>query len=118
METVFYLTRNGRRPAKEFIEEQEDPEVRVAIYSDIERLEKLGHMIRRPFSGELRDGIFELRTLFKKVKYRLFYFYHSNRIIITHGFKKKVPKVPNDEINKANKYRNDYISQQNEKREK
>lgn len=73
---------------------------------------KITYNIRRVEGGEmdkdlfkkLNDDIWELRTLFNGVCYRLLAFWDTERqalIIATHGFVKKTWKVPRNEIDKA-----------------
>ncbi len=61
-----------------------------------------GNRLRMPYSESLRDGIFELRTIFGNNITRLFYFFDEGKIvIITHGIIKKTEKTPPDEIEYA-----------------
>ena len=39
----------------------------------------------------------------------LYFFYYEGRIVLTHGFIKKTQRTPAGEIEKAKKYRRDYI---------
>jgi len=71
----------------------------------IDRLKKLGsrgHELRRPIAAPLRDSIYELRVREKKVRLRmLFFFYGRERVVVTHGLKKKSDEVPPTEIDRA-----------------
>jgi len=66
----------------------------------IERLEELGHELRRPEADILRDGIYELRTRLQKVNYRMLYFFHEQRAVISHGLTKE-KEVPEKDIEAA-----------------
>jgi phage-related protein len=55
----------------------------------VERLAELGHELRRPEADYLRDGIYELRTKFQRVNYRMLYFFHENGAIIVLGLIKE-----------------------------
>lgn len=44
----------------------------------------------------------------------LYFFYYQGRIILTHGFVKKAQKTPSSEIEKAKKYRKDFIERNGE----
>lgn len=55
----------------------------------IERLEALGHELRRPHADLLRDGIHELRVRSGRVQYRMLYFFHDRRAVISHGCRKE-----------------------------
>lgn len=55
-------------------------------------------------------GIFELRAkVGTDISRVLYFFYYEGRIVLTHGFIKKTQRTPAGEIEKANKYRRDYI---------
>jgi phage-related protein len=66
----------------------------------IERLAELGHELRRPEADFLRDGIYELRTSFQTVNYRMLYFFHQQTAVISHGLTKE-EQVPDREIELA-----------------
>ncbi len=71
----------------------------------IERLSEMGHELRRPESDYLRDGIYELRSSFQRVHYRILYFFHDQRVVISHGLK-KTGEVPSGEIGNAVRRKN------------
>jgi phage-related protein len=67
----------------------------------IERLEEMGHELRRPEADYLADGIYELRWRFQSVNYRVLYFFHGREaVILSHGFTKE-GRVPPREIDLA-----------------
>jgi phage-related protein len=70
----------------------------------IERLTELGHELRRPEADFLRDGIYELRTSYQSVNYRMLYFFHQQTAVISHGLTKE-KKVPDREIEIAIRHR-------------
>lgn len=60
------------------------------------------------------DEIWEFRTLYQGIQYRLLAFWDKTDktdtlVISTHGIVKKVSKVPKSEIEKALKIRDDYF---------
>ena len=55
---------------------------KVKCRTRIERLEELGHELRRPEADYLRDGIYELRISLQGIQYRLLYFFHGNTAVI------------------------------------
>lgn len=74
---------------------------KVKCFERIERLEELGHEIRRPDADFLRDGIYELRVRWQRVNYRMLYFFYKNQaVVISHGTVKE-DKVPPKEIDLA-----------------
>lgn len=78
----------------------------------IERLGGLGHELRRPDADLLRDGIHELRARLQSVNYRMLYFFHEQRAVISHGLTKE-KEVPEREIELALKRKRRFESDPN-----
>ena len=60
---------------------------------------------------KLEDDIWEFRTLYNKIAYRLFAFWdetEKSMIIATHGIVKKTSKTPKKDIEKAKQLRVEY----------
>ena len=76
------------------------PKVRVKCDARTERLRAMGHELRRPEADLLRDGIHELRTSFRRVQYRMLYFFYRQQAVISHGLIKE-REVPPGEIDLA-----------------
>jgi phage-related protein len=70
------------------------------FYVRIERLEELGHELKRPEADFLRDGIYELRVRHIKVNYRILYFF-SGKIAVLYDGLTKEKIVPPKYINRA-----------------
>lgn len=105
----FYNKNNGESPAREFVLSS-DVKMRAKLLSLMEILEEYGNHLREPYSKHLEDGIFELRGKVGSNMSRIMYFfYHNKTIIITNGFIKKTQKIPKSEIDRAKRYRLDYI---------
>ena len=65
------------------------------------------------------NGIFELRTKQgTNIVRTLYFFFVGNKIIITHGFRKKTQKTPPEEIVRAKNYRKEYLARHSQKEEK
>ena len=55
--------------------------------------------------------LFEFRIRWESNIYRLLCFFDRNdTVVITHGFVKKTQKTPQGEINRAERYRQDYFA--------
>ena len=68
----------------------------------LERLEELGHELRRPEVDYPRDGIYALRTKHGGVNYRMLYFFHGRAAaVVSHGITKQRAAVPPKEVEKA-----------------
>src|SRR5437660_10352871 len=67
----------------------------------LERLQQLGHELRRPEADFLRDGIYELRVGLQGINYRMLYFFRGREaVVVSHGIiKERV--VPPREIDLA-----------------
>lgn len=69
-----------------------------------------GYELREPYSKPLGDGIFELRAKVGSDISRVLYFFVVRRqAILTNGFVKKTQKTPIAEIERAKKYRTEFI---------
>lgn len=80
------------------------------MFAHIELLEEKGPFLERPYADLLEDGIYELRVRFSKGRYRIFYFFwNGNKIVLTHGITKKTRIVPSTEIERAKRYREDWL---------
>jgi phage-related protein len=72
---------------------------------------------------KLRDDIWELRTLYQGLQYRLLAFWDKRTptqtlVVSTHGIIKKQDKVPDDEIKKASQIRLKYFKENELKNKK
>ena len=66
--------------------------------------------LREPYSKPLGDGIFEIRAKQgNNITRTLYFFYDGKQIILTNGFVKKTQKTPSAEIQRAKKYRAEYL---------
>ena len=77
----------------------------------IEMLQKNGNRLREPESKPLEDGIMELRTkVGSDISRVLYFFVVGHKAVLTNGFVKKTQKTPRSEIERAKRYRADYLS--------
>jgi len=108
-EIIFYEKSDGTEPAKDFILSL-DIKMRAKMLRTIELLQKNGNMLREPESKALDDGIMELRAKVGTDISRVLYFFVVGRkVILTNGFIKKTQKTPKEEIERAKRYRKDYL---------
>lgn len=105
----FYTKENGRKPAKDFLLNQ-DKKMRAKLSGILAIMEESGSQLREPYSKYLEDGIFEIRgKVGNNIARVLYFFCIENRIILTNGFVKKTQKTPKKEIELAKQYRNDFL---------
>lgn len=108
-EVEFYETEKGIQPAKDFLLSL-NLKMRAKLTSVISILQDNGSELREPYSKHLTDGIFELRAkVGKDITRVLFFFYVGKRIVLTNGFIKKTQKTPAKEVEKAKRYREDFL---------
>lgn len=100
--------------AIEFIEKL-DSKTKNKIFYNIDKAK----LINDPkLFKKLKDEIWEFRTKYNGIQFRLFAFWDKTEkfetlVISTHGLIKKVSKVPKIEIEKAEKLRKEYFNQKN-----
>ena len=59
----------------------------------------------------IRDGLYEIRMEFNSKIFRVFFIFDEDKIVVLfNGFQKKTEKIPQREINKAIKIRNEYYA--------
>ncbi len=109
-ESIFYDLPNGTEPVKEFLDSL-DTKMRAKMLRTIILLRDNGSQLHEPYSKSLDDGIFELRAKVGSDITRVLYFFIVGRkVILTNGFIKKTQKTPLSEIEKAKRYRTEYLS--------
>lgn len=114
-EVVFYDKEDGAEPAKEFILSL-DKKMRAKMLRTIMLLADNGPMLREPYSKPLEDGIFELRVkVGSDISRVLYFFFVGRRVVLTNGFIKKTQKTPVVEIERAKRYRAEFISRKENK---
>jgi phage-related protein len=97
IEVVFFRENDGSVPLVDWLAEL--PTVaRAKCRVRLERLEELGHELRRPEADYLRDGIYELRAKHAGVNYRMLYFFHGRKAaVVSHGIiKQRAEVLPKD----------------------
>lgn len=109
-ELIPYKKENGTIPVYEFLMSQPE-KMRSKILKELDILEEYGNLTRGIYSKHLEDGIFEVRVKFASDITRvLYFFYDQGCIVLTNGFVKKQQKTPKQEIDRAKRYRNDFIN--------
>ncbi len=73
----------------------------------------MGNELKEPYVKPVKEkknkGLYELRIKFSSDIAGIFYFtYCNNRYVLLHGFIKKTMKTPENEIDRARKYMEDY----------
>lgn len=91
-EIELFAEKDGSCPILEWMDTLH-PNAQDKCIVKIERLKEMGHELRRPEADYLRDKIYELRAALRGIRYRMLYFFHSKKGIISHGLIKTGNKV-------------------------
>jgi len=71
-------------------------------------LEEHGHLLGMPDSKSLGKGLFELRTQ-GRIKVRMLYIFHKNKVFIIHGFVKKAWKISLTDISYSRRIQKEVV---------
>jgi len=107
-EIEFYKDRKERCFTTEFLNELQT-KIRAKVVKWIQKLKQEEPNLPRPYADIVRGKIRELRVSFGSNEYRFLYFFFGKKIIITHGFSKKTDRVPEGEIERAERIMQDFI---------
>lgn len=106
-----YKKDNGEEPAAEFLNSL-PPKERAKVLRTIQLLGDFGPTLRMPHRRPIEKDIYELRTILGSNIFRVFHFHYENgEFILLNGFRKKTGKTPQGEIDRAKRYRDDYLRQ-------
>lgn len=100
---VYFYKEDETVPMVDWLKEvtRKDKKAVEKCFAQIKLLKNQGYELHRPYADILRDGIYELRISFRRVQYRILYFFHGQNVtILTHGLVKE-GKVPDVEIKRA-----------------
>ena len=101
-EVVFYAKANGNEPAKEFILKL-DKKMRVKMLRTIQILAQNDPLLREPYSKALDNVGSDISRV-------LYFFILGRQIVLTNGFVKKSQNTPETEIERAKRYRKDFLA--------
>ena len=113
---LYYESADGACPVQEFIDSRKYRD-QAKIFSWVNLLEERGPNLPRPYADILTDGIHELRIKLSGDQVRILYFFcYREFIVLSHAITKLTDAVPTSDINRAQKYRDDFLSRFNEKK--
>ena len=109
-EIIFYDTADGKCPVQDFLDSL-DSKFLAKTLRTIDLLETNGPLLREPYSKSVSEGILELRAKVGSDISRVMYFFViGKKAVLTNGFIKKTQKTPKEEIERAKRYRADFLS--------
>jgi hypothetical protein len=113
---LYYESAEGECPVKEFIDSISERN-QAKTLAVIAALEERGPDLPRPYADFLKDGIHELRVKLSGDQIRILYFFcYRDFIVLTNVFMKKTAKVPESEIRKAKRCRDDFMTRMDEEK--
>ena len=103
--------------AVEFLEQIDDKAREKIIYN----IRKAQVINDSELFKKLTNEIWEFRTLYKNIKYRLFAFWDKSEktetlVVTTHGIIKKTAKTPMADLEKAERLRRQYVEQKSKRK--
>jgi len=106
---VFFRTDAGGEPLRNWSKSLPFDEDRKRIGEDIKTVE-FGWPIGMPVCRSLGDGVYEVRTSLaqNRIARILFYIDKKSRMVLLHGFIKKTPKTPNEDLDLARRNKNQH----------
>jgi phage-related protein len=99
LEVVFYRTESGNEPVREWLQGVSKPDKR-AIGGDIKTVQ-YGWPLGMPVVRKMDQGLWEIRSRLDKRIARILFTVQGEQIVLLHGFIKKSPKTPREDLQLA-----------------
>lgn len=111
----YYRDVKGGQPVRDFIHSLPD-QAQAKVYRTIKLLKDYGVLLKEPYTKQIRGKIRELRIADNKGAVRILYFtVTGRRLILLHGFIKKTDKIPEREIETAEKRMFDFLEREEQR---
>ena len=107
----FYESDEHGCPVQDFLDQLEKPP-RAKVLALIQLLAEEGPTLPFPYSSQLRGKLRELRTQYGRHNLRVLYFGAADRAwVLLHGFTKRTPKTPEQDIRIAEARMTEHLEQ-------
>lgn len=107
VELILFREADGKVPFLEWFDAQEQG-AKDKCFAKLKRLEDHGVDLRRPLVDYLQDEIYELRIRYRRINYRILYFFSGTKaVVISHGLTKE-QKIPKSDLERAVRRKNQY----------
>lgn len=93
LECVFFRTKSGTDPVRDWLKDDLSKGARQQIGADIKTVQATWP-IGPPLVKSLGDGLWEVRSTYKKVEYRTIFVFNGGKMVLLHGFQKSTQKTP------------------------
>jgi len=106
----YYETEPGRSPIVDFIDGLPTAKARAKIYRSLDLLAEYGFDLGWPHIKRISGRLWELRIIFARNQYRLFFFQiGKKRLKIVHAIHKKTRKIRKRDLDLALKRMKEYL---------
>lgn len=107
-EIEYYASVGGECPVKDMLDAMPlKHEAKARKFFEL--LEERGPALPRPYADAVRGKIRELVVDIQHHGYRFLHFYAGKTIVMTHGFLKKTRRTPQAEIERAERYMEEWL---------
>jgi phage-related protein len=107
LKVVFFKTDAGNEPVREWLKDLPKEDCKI-IGVDILTVQ-YAWPVGKPLVDHLGDGIWEVRSRLSNRIARTLFAVVDGEIVLLHGFLKKQPKTPADELDLAKKRKKQYL---------
>jgi phage-related protein len=107
---LFYRTRGGTELVRDWLRSLDDKDQNT-IGLDLLRVQ-FRWLVGMPLCRAMGDGLWEMRTNLPSNRIaRLLFYVTAGRILVLHGFIKKTPKTPDEELTQARRRKKEMESE-------
>lgn len=114
LDVVFFRTDAGNEPVREWLKSLPRDDCKI-VGTDILTVQ-YAWPVGKPLVDHLGDGVWEVRSRLDNRIARTLFAVIDGEIILLHGFIKKTPKTPSNELNLARKRKSQYLESHEKKR--
>ena len=107
-QVFFYKSPQGAEPVRDWLQDLDKVE-RVHLGQAIQTLQMNGPELQMPYACPLGKGLYELRERIGKVRYRIFYAFDGEKLVILLHAATKDQRVLVDDIALARRRFKDYL---------
>lgn len=96
LKVVFYAESNGNEPVRKWLKSL-DKEIRAVIGEDVKKVQ-FRWPLGLPLVRHLEGSLWEVRSTFPNGIARILFVAMKGRMVLLHGFVKKTPKTPSQDL--------------------
>lgn len=96
LKVIFYAESNGNEPVRKWLKAL-DKEIRAVIGEDVKKVQ-FRWPLGLPLVRHLEGSLWEVRSTFPNGIARIIFVAMKGRMVLLHGFVKKTPKTPSQDL--------------------